>query len=152
MKKLTNKKGFTLIEMLVVIAIIAVLVAIIIPTISSATTKAAAATDAANMRSLKALITTSYLSDGVGTGKNITEIKNDGTVVIKADLYPAMKDFTSSDNVAIPKGTAKNAAGWAITFDASTKAFTVTYGNDTTKKDIAGFALAAETGSFTPAS
>lgn len=47
-----NKKGFTLIEMLVVIAIIAVLVSIIIPTVSASTTKAKAATDAANLRSV----------------------------------------------------------------------------------------------------
>lgn len=45
-----NKKGFTLIEMLVVIAIIAVLVSIVIPTVSSAATKAEAAVDAANLR------------------------------------------------------------------------------------------------------
>lgn len=45
-----NKKGFTLVEMLVVIAIIAVLVAIIIPVVTSATRKANAATDAANLR------------------------------------------------------------------------------------------------------
>ena len=47
-----KNKGFTLIEMLVVIAIIAVLVAIVIPTVSNATTKAEAATDAANLRSV----------------------------------------------------------------------------------------------------
>lgn len=52
MKKRLDKKGFTLIEMLVVIAIIAVLVAIIIPTVTAATTKANAATDAANLRSV----------------------------------------------------------------------------------------------------
>lgn len=50
----TNKKGFTLIEMLVVIAIIAILVAIIVPTVTSATSKAKAATDAANLRSAMA--------------------------------------------------------------------------------------------------
>ena len=50
-----NRKGFTLIEMLVVIAIIAILVAIIIPTVSSATAKAKAATDAANLRSILAV-------------------------------------------------------------------------------------------------
>lgn len=47
-----NKKGFTLIEMLAVIAIISVLVAIVIPTVSSTTTKAEAAVDAANLRSV----------------------------------------------------------------------------------------------------
>ena len=53
MKKM-NKKGFTLIEMLVVIAIIAILVAIVIPTVSNATEKAKQATDVANIRSLVA--------------------------------------------------------------------------------------------------
>lgn len=52
MKKEIHKKGFTLIEMLVVIAIIAILVAIVIPTVSNATVKAKAATDAANLRSV----------------------------------------------------------------------------------------------------
>lgn len=47
-----KKKGFTLIEMLVVIAIIAVLVSIIVPTISNSTQKSKAATDAANLRTV----------------------------------------------------------------------------------------------------
>ena len=47
-----KKKGFTLIEMLVVIAIIAVLVSIVIPVVSNSTTKAKAAADAANLRSV----------------------------------------------------------------------------------------------------
>ena len=68
MKKM-NKKGFTLIEMLVVIAIIAVLVSIIIPTVSSATDKAGAATNAANLRSVVAEATTKMLSsDSSATG------------------------------------------------------------------------------------
>ena len=50
MKKM-NKKGFTLIEMLVVIAIIAILVAIVIPTVTNATTKATEAKEVANVRS-----------------------------------------------------------------------------------------------------
>ena len=62
-----NKKGFTLIEMLVVIAIIAILVAIIIPTVTSATTKAAAATNAANLRSIQAEASVDYLSGGDNT-------------------------------------------------------------------------------------
>lgn len=51
MKKSVSK-GFTLIEMLVVIAIIAILVAIVIPVVSNTTTKAKAAADAANLRSI----------------------------------------------------------------------------------------------------
>lgn len=47
-----DKRGFTLIEMLVVIAIIAVLVSIIIPVVGTSTKKASAAADAANLRSI----------------------------------------------------------------------------------------------------
>ena len=61
MKKL-NKKGFTLVEMLVVIAIIAILVAVIVPTVTSSTKKAKAATDAANLRSAEATLTIKILS------------------------------------------------------------------------------------------
>ena len=59
-----NKKGFTLIEMLVVIAIIAVLVSIVIPTVSSATNKARAAADAANLRSTLGALNTVITLDG----------------------------------------------------------------------------------------
>ncbi len=50
MKKMQNKKGFTLMEMLIVVAIIAILVAIAIPTFSSALDKANIAADKANIR------------------------------------------------------------------------------------------------------
>ena len=63
-----NKKGFTLIEMLVVIAIIAVLVSIIIPVVGNSTTKARAATDAANLRSAKASLTIAVMNGDLKTG------------------------------------------------------------------------------------
>ena len=50
LKKFTNKKGFTLMEMMIVVAIIAILMAIIIPTFTNAMNKAKAATDEANLR------------------------------------------------------------------------------------------------------
>ena len=59
-----NKKGFTLIEMLVVIAIIAVLVAIIIPVIGNSTIKASAAANAANLRSYASEVAIIYLEPG----------------------------------------------------------------------------------------
>ena len=49
MKK-RNQKGFTIMEMLIVVAIIAVLVAIAIPTFNSALTKSKEAADIANIR------------------------------------------------------------------------------------------------------
>lgn len=67
-----NKKGFTLIEMLVVIAIIAILVAIVIPTVTSATTKAKAATDAANVRSAMAEAEIYALGHDISSTHNFT--------------------------------------------------------------------------------
>ncbi len=49
-KKLSKKKGFTLMEMMIVVAIIAVLIAIIVPTFKSALDRANAAADEANLR------------------------------------------------------------------------------------------------------
>ena len=69
MKKM-NKKGFTLIEMLVVIAIIAILVAIVIPVVGNSTEKAKEAKDAANVRSAIAEVTTSALT-GTPIGKSV---------------------------------------------------------------------------------
>lgn len=62
-----NKKGFTLIEMLAVIAIIAVLVPIIIPVVGTSTEKAAFATKAANLRALEAETVTAMLAQTTTT-------------------------------------------------------------------------------------
>ena len=124
MKKLTNKKGFTLIEMLVVIAIIAILVAIIIPVVTSSTDKAAAATDAANLRSYKAEITTHYLSkDGKVTVA-------DGTGVVSGLTAPEMKEVDGLPNNPTVEATIVN------------DVVTVTYGG----YHIADFAKVAESG------
>lgn len=64
--KLHSQGGFTLIEMLIVVAIIAILVAVSIPLINNALERAKHATDAANERSAKAEILIQYLSDGGG--------------------------------------------------------------------------------------
>lgn len=63
LKKKLSKKGFTLAELLVVVAIIGVLVAIAIPVFSSATEKAKQAADLANIRGWYAEVVVDYLSD-----------------------------------------------------------------------------------------
>lgn len=63
MKK-NNNKGFTLAELLIVVAIIAVLTAIAIPVFSTQLEKAKEATDLANLRAAYAEINTKYLESG----------------------------------------------------------------------------------------
>ncbi len=62
MKK-NNKKGFTLAELLIVVAIIAVLTAIAIPVFTSQLEKSREATDQANVRSAYAYLMTEYLTN-----------------------------------------------------------------------------------------
>jgi len=62
--KKNNNKGFTLAELLIVVAIIAVLTAIAIPVFTSQLEKSRESTDIANVRSAYAEVVTKYLSDG----------------------------------------------------------------------------------------
>lgn len=68
-----NKKGFTLAELMVVVAIIGVLVAISIPIFTSQLHKAEVATDWANLRAYYAEIQADYIS----TGENNSKVKTD---------------------------------------------------------------------------
>ena len=61
MFKKLNKKGFTLAELLIVVAIIGVLVAISIPIFTAQLNKARCATNQANARSAKAAAISEYL-------------------------------------------------------------------------------------------
>ena len=73
LEKLRSKKGFTLMEMLIVVAIIAILIAIAIPTFSSQLEKANQATDAANIRAAYAEAVVKALDAADGTGVVTTE-------------------------------------------------------------------------------
>lgn len=63
MKKLTEQKGFTVAELLIVVAIVAVLVAIALPTFTAQLASAKEAVDDANCRSAQAAATTVCLTD-----------------------------------------------------------------------------------------
>lgn len=103
-----NKKGFTLIEMLVVIAIIAVLVSIVVPTVSKSTTKAAAATDAANLRSAQATLTILAMDDKLAEASDPAEV----TTTILGSTVPVCKT-TSTDKMMY---TYSKDAGVVVTF------------------------------------
>ncbi|MGN8968700.1 type II secretion system protein [Intestinimonas sp. HCP28S3_D6] len=81
-KKLKKTGGFTLIEMLIVVAIIAILVAVSIPMVSSSLDKAKVATDQANERAAKAAAIITYMTTGT-TGTCYYDA-NTGTIVTTA--------------------------------------------------------------------
>lgn len=74
MKKMNNKKGFTLAELLIVVAIIAVLVAIAIPTFTTQLEKSREGVDLANVRSAYAEVKTAAL--GAADGTYYKEVKS----------------------------------------------------------------------------
>lgn len=81
-----NKKGFTLAELLIVVAIIAVLVAIAIPIFTAQLQKAKVATDEANIRSWYAEASAKLLTEDNYTPttdelENAVDLKADGATV-----------------------------------------------------------------------
>ena len=106
----TEKKqnGFTLMEMLIVVAVIAVLAAVAIPTISKSVHRSQEMADVANVRAYYAFLQADYMS----TGKCLTGITDDwryGEEIIYPDgttiklktgwvavVYPALKNPTAT--------------------------------------------------------
>lgn len=70
-EKFHNKKGFTLVEMLIVVAIVAILVAISIPLVTASLDKAKEATDNANIRAAKACAAIEYLTNDGSFGSKV---------------------------------------------------------------------------------
>lgn len=91
LKKKSNKKGFTIMEMLIVVAIIAVLAAIIIPTFSSALTKSKEAADVANIRAAYAEVQVEVITEGLASTSYKTELEKtlgtDGAKLNFKDKY-----------------------------------------------------------------
>jgi len=105
MKK-NNKKGFTLAELLIVIAIIAVLVAIAIPVFTGAMAKAEEAVDQANTRAIKAMATVKYLENNTYTGETFYVTADGDISTSDADAkYAYDVSVDSSGNVTITDGT-----------------------------------------------
>ncbi len=99
--KRSSKKGFTLAELLIVIAIIAVLVAIMIPVFSSQLDKARAAAELANVRAAYAEALANAM---VGEG----DLDANDTVTIKAENIKAALKYPEKTIVTLtvaPDGT-----------------------------------------------
>ena len=96
-----NKKGFTLAELLVVVAIVGILVAISIPVFTAQLSKARKATNQANLRAAKAAAVAQYMTDEMDT--NATD-----EVIYDYDLATGtVKSITDSDSEYIVKDANK---------------------------------------------
>ena len=107
-----NKNGFTLMEMLIVIAIIAVLIAVAIPVFASQLEKAREATDLANVRSAYAQVSTeALLGDSETTVTvNLKQKQADWQSVDPVNIggivhYKDQGDTENWKGVAAPNGT-----------------------------------------------
>lgn len=125
MRKMTNKKGFTLMEMLIVVAIIAILVAIAIPTVTSALENSRESTDAANIRSAYAEIMMMSM-----TGET-TSTNSAYTITVNSGVYIATIEMTQKktgwDNKTITNIVGQNTASDPLSKVGSGKTVTITY-------------------------
>lgn len=103
MKKLTGKKGFTLMEMLVVIAIIAVLVTILVPSIGASLRKAKEAADVANLRAAYAQYQIAFIegTEGLSIRVDYTDHSNEGILVedSSGELFRARLNYSYAADV-----------------------------------------------------
>ena len=95
MKK-NNKKGFTLAELLIVVAIIAVLVAVAIPVFTTQLEKSRDATSVANIRSAYAEAMTDYLTGSSAGSTTAVTVKK------KAIIQTAQKNNWSGEGANLP--------------------------------------------------
>ena len=124
MKKLKNSKGFTLMEMLIVVAIIAILVAIAIPTFSNQLEKAREATDLANLRSAYAEVMACALTE-----REENEVTHTGNVWSKNVTLTQKVDGWLNTDITVggvtPTGTPKAGAIWTVSYDEANGTTTI---------------------------
>lgn len=101
MKKIKNTKGFTLMEMLIVVAIIAILIAIAIPTFTAQLEKAREAADIANIRSTYSEAMVAYL-EGNSTAAVTKDTASKMTQTKSGWEYVEWPDYLGKTDIPTP--------------------------------------------------
>lgn len=134
MKKLKNSKGFTLMEMLIVVAIIAVLVAIAIPTFTNQLEKAREATDLANLRGAYAQVMAAALTNAESdTNINLVRDGADGAAVwsIEVPATQTVANWQTKDvkvagiEMNDDNCTTKGGKNWTVKYSEATGKATI---------------------------
>ena len=118
MKKIrSSKKGFTLAELLIVVAIIGVLVGISIPIFTAQLNKSKAATNQANARAAKAAAVADYLDSASSGTKYYSYNVANGTIDNTPTSEVTTVDGTKTDKVAETIGVtvSETASGTTVT-------------------------------------
>lgn len=126
MNKLNKKKGFTLAELLVVVAIIAVLVAISIPIFTSQLEKSRESVDLANTRAAYAEVMTAALTDDKTPSTSASEYTisyTNGTWKAEVNLTQKEEGWKSTIGTiggVTPTGTPTNGGKATIEYNGTT--------------------------------
>ena len=135
-----EREGFTLAELLIVVAIIAVLVAIAIPVFSSQLEKSRESADAANLRAAYAEVVSAALTGDTGTEDQISKkmVTDDGVEVANGIYSKTVtatqtqagwqnKSIENIGGVAIAKINAVTKGNtWTVSFNSSDNTTTIT--------------------------
>ncbi len=102
--KRNNKKGFTIIELVVVIAVIAILAAVLIPTFSSIIKKANESVDIQAAKNMNTFLATADITDGVDSILDVYDVFEESDYIVEnyAPLYKGRSYYYSvEDNMVL---------------------------------------------------
>lgn len=136
-KRKSGKKGFTLMEMLIVVAIIGILIAIMIPTFNNALNKARVSADEANLRSYYAEVVADHMLNETKWPDAVTDsnkVKVDNVeYTLQAGKYTLTVDSTN-DTIKIQYNIEKGPdKGKTVTIPGGAMSGGTTGDSDSTK-------------------
>ena len=128
MKKKKNNKGFSLVELIVVIAIMAVLVGVLAPQFMGYVEKSREATDIQNLDSVRTQVE-AYCADHEGVTAVTVAIASSGTTAtatVASGTAPSTNDIIGTSENTVLKSNRITALSATFTVSTNTWAYTLT--------------------------